>query len=160
MSEADEKRKRIREKVSASQERLKRESGAKAAAPSPARFPDAYPPEDYRSLAREYPLLTVAAGIGAGLLLGAILPKGVGGKFGRRALAAATVAAELGLTLSKQAGEKAAGAGREGLSKAGEGASELRGKVIQLTTPARATARSAGLVIAREAIKLAARARK
>ena len=53
--------------------------------PARATLPDRYPPEDYRSLAGEYPWLTVAAGLGAGLLVGAMLPRGLGGKFGKRA---------------------------------------------------------------------------
>lgn len=153
MSEADEKRQRIKDKVAASQERLQSGGTALPELPSPARFPDAYPPEDYRTLAKEYPWLAVAAGMGAGLLLGAVLPKGMGSKLGKRAVAAATAAGELGLALSKQAGEKAADAGRDG-------ATQLRGKASRIATPARTAARSAGMLIVREAIRLATRARK
>lgn len=160
MSEVDDKRQRIRDKVAASQERLQRESAALPAVPSPTRFPDAYPPEDYASLAREYPWLAMAAGLGAGLLVGALLPRGIGGKLGKRALAAATVAGELGLALSTQVGEKVAEVGRDGAVRAGDGATKLRGHVNRVAEPARTRARSAGLVIAKEAIRLAARVRK
>lgn len=160
MNETDDKRQRIRDKVAASQERLQRDSAELPAIPSPTRFPDAYPPENYRSLAGEYPWLAMAAGLGAGLLFGALLPKGTGGKLGKRALAAATIAGEVGLALSKQARDKAADASREGLARTGESAAQLRGRVNRAVDPARQRARSTGLVIAREAIKLAARVRK
>lgn len=160
MSEADDKRQRIRDKVAASQERLQRESANLPATPSPARFPDAYPPEDYASLAKEYPWLAMAAGLGAGLLVGALLPKGFGGKLGKRALAVATVAGELGLALSKQAGEKAAEAARDGVTRAGQGANRVRSQVSRVADHTRTRARGAGLAIAREAIRLAARVRK
>ena len=149
MSEADEARQRIKDKVAASQERLQRDSGLLPAVPSPARFPDAYPPEDYRTLLKEYPWLAVAAGLGAGLLLGAVLPRGLGGRIGKRALAAATVAGELGLALGQQAREKAA-----------EGTGDLAGRVARVSSPARSKARGAGLAIVREAVKLAGRTRK
>lgn len=160
MSEADDKRQRIQAKVAASQERLQRDNAALPAAPARTRFPDAYPPEDYTTLAKEYPWLAMAAGLGAGLLVGALLPKGFGGKLGKRALGAAAVAGELGLALSKQAGEKAAEAGREGVARAGEGASRVRGHVSRMADPARSRARNAGLVLAREAIRLATRVGK
>lgn len=124
--------------------------------PARATLPDRYPPEDYRSLAGEYPWLTVAAGLGAGLLVGAMLPRGLGGKFGKRAFAAASIAAELGLALSRKAGDAAGESGREGLRRMGEAAAPLR----QRAARGEASARSAGLVIAREALKLATRKRK
>ena len=68
MSDADTKRDRIKAKVAASQERLTRDSEFLPAVPQRKNLPDAYPPEDYRSLAAEYPLLTVAAGLGLGML--------------------------------------------------------------------------------------------
>ncbi|MCZ8172560.1 MAG: hypothetical protein O9272_12570 [Brevundimonas sp.] len=137
---------RIATRIAASQARLNRDIPA-LPAPIPPR--DAYPPEDYRTLAAEYPWLAMAAGLGVGLLAGSLIPKRAGGKFGKRAVALAMMAGEIGLALSKEAGEKASGAGREGLARTKDGASQLR-----------ATARSTGASLAREAIRLAARARR
>lgn len=123
-------------------------------------LPDAYPPENYRTLAAEYPWLTLAAGAGFGLLIGAMLPKKAGGKLGQRALGAAAVAGEIGLALSARARDKAADAGRDGLALIGEGTADLRARTAQAAGQAAGSARSTGIVLAREAIKLAARLRK
>jgi len=156
VSEAEQRSERIRQRIAASQGRLARESEDLPAVPQRERLPDAYPPETYRSLAAEYPLLTVAAGVGMGLLLGALVPKGAGGKAGRRAMAIATAAAELGMALSKQAADKAGDAGREGLAKLDQGTAPLRQRAVR----AGGSARSKGVRLAGEAIKLAARLRK
>jgi hypothetical protein len=147
VSEAQARTDRIADKIAASQSRLDRDSPALPASPIPPR--DAYPPEDYRSLAAEYPWLTVAAGLGLGLLAGALVPKRAGSKLGQRALSLAVMAGELGLALSRQAGERASVASKEGLTRARQG-----------TTQIRSGARSTGATIAREAIRLAARVRK
>lgn len=156
MSETETRRQRIQDRIAASQERLNRESDDLPALPRKEPLPDRYPPEDYRTLAGEYPMLTIAAGVGLGLLVGALVPKGVGGKAGRRVMGAATIAAELGLALSKSAGERAADAGRDGLAELGERTAPLR----RGASRAGSQARSQGLRIAGEAIKLAARLRK
>lgn len=156
MSEADERRNRINDRIAASQERLERESDNLPAFPRRDPLPDRYPPEDYRTLAGEYPWLTVAAGVGLGLLAGALLPKGAGGKAGRRVMGVAAAAAELGLVLSKQARDKAAEAGREGLADLGQRTAPLR----QRASRASGSARSQSVRLAGEAIKLAARLRK
>lgn len=145
MSKPEPRQERIAAKIAASQERLERASSKRPALPAK----DAYPPEDYRSLIAEYPWLAVAAGVGVGLLAGAMVPKRVGSKFGKRAISLAIAASEIGLALSKQAGERAGEAGRDGLALAKEGSRQVR-----------STARSTGATIAREAIKLAARVRK
>ena len=155
MSEADDRRDRIKQRIAASQARLDRESADLHALPRRDPLPDRYPPEDYRSLAAEYPVLTVAAGLGLGLLIGALVPKGIGGKFGRRAFTVATAAAELGLLRSKQAREKVDDAGREGLAQLDERTAPLR----QRAARAGGAARSQGARLAGE-IKLAARLRK
>ena len=145
MSNSEPRQARIAAKIAASQRRLDRTNAARPALPAK----DAYPPEDYRSLIAEYPWLAVAVGAGAGLLAGALTPKKAGSNFGKRALGLAIAAGELGMALSKQAGERASEAGRDGLVLAKEG-----------TAQARSTARSTGATIAREAIKLVARVRK
>jgi ElaB/YqjD/DUF883 family membrane-anchored ribosome-binding protein len=78
VSDVDSKRARIQSRVEASQERLKRESDQLPALPPRAAPADAYPPEGFKSLAKEHPWLLVAAGAGAGLLVGALLPKRAG----------------------------------------------------------------------------------
>lgn len=156
MSDADARRARIKDRIAASQDRMRRSSVNLPAVPKRETLPDAYPPEDYRSLAREYPWLTVAAGAGLGLLAGALLPKRLGGKLGKRALGVATVAAELGLALSRQAGSRAT----EGLTQLDESTAPLRQRAGRAAGSARSGARSAGATLAREAIRLAARVRK
>lgn len=160
MSDTQAKRERIKAKVAASQQRLTRSSDALPPVPKRVNLPDAYPPEDYRSLAAEYPGLTVAAGLGFGLLIGAIVPKGLGGKLGKRVIAAATVASELSLALGKQARDAAAEKGHDGLSRARLASAPLQRGAERISRGARQSARSAGLAVAREAIKLATRSRK
>lgn len=156
MSNAQDRTKRIRDKIEASQARLEREGADLPALPRKEPLPDAYPPEDYRSLALEYPWLTVAAGLGVGLLAGALLPSKMAG----RALALASVAGELAIAYGSQAREAAGESAREGLAKVSEKTAPARARAARAAGSARSNMRSAGLVVAREAIKLAAKARK
>ena len=156
MSEAEARNDRVRQRIAASQARLDRESDTLPALPQRKPLPDAYPPEDLRGLAAEHPLLTLATGVGLGLLVGALLPKGTGGKAGRRLVAVAAAAGELGLALSKQAADKAGEASRDGLAKLDQGTAPLR----QRAGRAGSSARGKGVRLAGEAIKLAARLRK
>ena len=134
MSSVEPRQERIAAKIAASQDRLDRTSSARPTLPAK----DAYPPESYRSLIAEYPWLAVVAGLGVGLLAGALAPKKTGSQFGKRALGLAIAAGEIGMALSKQAGERANEVGREGLAIAKEGSSQ-----------ARRTTRSAGATIAK-----------
>ena len=95
MIEAETRHDRIATRIAASQERMSRDSEILPAMPYYEMPPDAWPPEDYRSLAAEYPWLTLAAGLGLGALAGALLPKGFGGRVGRRALGMAGLVGEL-----------------------------------------------------------------
>ena len=155
MSDTDDRRERIRGKVAAAQARLKRDSEDLPAVPERKVLPDAYPPESYRTLAGEYPWLTVAAGLGAGLLVGAMLPRSIGGKLGKRALTAASLAAEFGLVLSRRAGAEAEERGREGLRRVSDATAPLRQRAARGSR----TARETGLTLSREALKIAARRR-
>jgi ElaB/YqjD/DUF883 family membrane-anchored ribosome-binding protein len=155
LSKTDPRRDRVAARISASQDRLKRDGDA---VPTQARrdpLPDAWPPESYRGLAREYPWLTVAVGLGFGALLAALLPRNFAGKAGRRAMAAATLAAELGLAFGKQARDAAGDAAQEGLAKLDETTEPLR----QRATSASKNARSQGRRLAGQAMKFAARLR-
>ena len=153
MTDAKTRSDRIRDKIDSSDAQLKADGHA-----SSAQLPDAYPPESYRSLAGEYPWLAVAAGAGAGLLIGALLPRRFGGKLGRRALAAATVAAELGLAYSRQARASASDAASDGLDFASEKTAPLRANARRMAGSAGSQMRGAGLAIMREAADLATRA--
>ncbi len=160
MSEADEKRDRIRSRIEASQERLHRESEQLPAIPSRRAPADAYPPEDWRGLASEHPWLVVAAGAGVGLLVGALLPKRAGSKTTSRALSLAAAGAELAIAFSRNAREAASDGAREGLDRIEEGTAPLRRRAGQVAGNASRSARSTGVRIAGEAIKLANRLRK
>lgn len=159
MTETDAKRTRIKGKIAASEERLRREGDA----PARRQFPDRDPPETYRSLAGEYPWATVLGGLALGALAGALLPKGAARKLGSRALTIATVAGELGLTFSKQARDKAGEVGREGIARLGdlsESVGENTADLRQRAGSAAGRARSRGLELAGRAVKLAARVRR
>ena len=163
MTKSDPRRDRVAQRIAASQDRLKRDGDQLPAKPRRDPLPDAWPPEDYRSLAKEYPWLAMAAGLGIGALVAALLPRQFVSKAGRRALGAATVAAELGLAFSKQARDvagdavHAAGdAAQDGLAKIDETTAPLR----QRATSAGKSARSRGIRLAGEAIKFATRLRK
>lgn len=165
MSDAEARSDRIRGKIAAAQDRLQRDSAALPAVPARATLPDAYPPESYRSLAAEYPWLAVAAGAGFGLLAGALLPKKAGGKLGRHVLTAAALAGEFGLALSQKTAPTTAPPkpkGAAAMDTARGALDQIAARTAPLRTQAvrsACSARSAGLVLAREAIKLAVRAR-
>jgi ElaB/YqjD/DUF883 family membrane-anchored ribosome-binding protein len=156
VSEADEQRDRIRARIEASQARLDRESDHLPALPARRAPADAYPPEDLRGLAREHPLLILAAGAGAGLLIGALLPKRAGSRTASRALGLAAAGAELAIALSRNAREAASDGARDGLHMLEESSASLRRRAGTASRQARGT----GIRLAGEAIKLAARLRK
>ncbi len=149
MSEELTRRERIKARIAASQERFRRDSPE---APTSLALPDRDPPEKFTSLLAEYPGLTIAAGLGLGLLAGALMPKTAGSKLARRGTALVAVAGELGLFLAKQAMEKAADAGREGR--------EVAGKSVEVAGQKAGAARNAGLNLAKKAIDLALNAKR
>ena len=147
VSEELARRERIKARIAASQERFRRES------PDPAQLPaDRDPPEKFTSLLAEYPGLTIAAGLGLGLLVGALLPKTAGSKLARRSTALAAAAGELGLFLARQAMEKTADAGREGRVVAG--------KSVTIAGQKTGAARNAGLNLVKKAMDLALNAKR
>ena len=156
MSKSDPRRDRVASRIAASQQRLKRESDGVPLPPRRDPLPDRDPPENYRGLAREYPWLTVAAGLGVGMLVAALLPRKFASKTAKRALGVATVAAELGLAYSRQARDAASDAAHDGLAKLEEGTAPLRQRAVT----AGKTVRSRGTRFAGEVIKAAARLRK
>lgn len=156
MSKADQRSYRISQRIAASQARLERDDASLPAVPHGEKLPDAYPPENYRGLAAEYPWLTVAAGLGLGILVGSLLPRNAGGKAGRRMIGIATAAAELGLAFSKHARDKAESGARDGLHLIEDSTAPLR----QRASSGARNARKQGVRLVGEAVKLAARLRK
>jgi predicted lipid-binding transport protein (Tim44 family) len=145
MTDAEARRIRIREKIAASQARLSRNSAA----------PPALPGKD-GSEPPPFPWLGVAGGLAGGLLVGALLPKSTGRMLGKRAIGLAGMAAELALALSRNAIERTGDAGRESAAALGERTINLRSRSKQ----AASRARSAGISLVGETLKLAARARR
>ncbi|MFT4027095.1 MAG: hypothetical protein QM676_09885 [Novosphingobium sp.] len=134
------------------------------------RLPDAEPPEEFSSLVGEYPGLAIAAGLGLGLLAGALLPRSAGRKIARGVFFLATTGGELGLVLGKQALRKADDVTRESREKIGETAAEAAHKAADAGRKAGANAqriagdaseraRGIGVGLARMAIDAAARIR-
>ncbi len=151
MTEDATRRTRIQAKITASQERLRRDGPT-----SPARLPDDAPPEKFTSLLADYPGLTIAAGLGLGLLAGALLPKSAGSKLAKRGTALAAIAGEIALFAAKQAMDKAGEAASEGREAAGR-IGTAAGKKAGV---ARSAARTAGTALAKKAIDLATSVRR
>ncbi len=160
MSEVGDKRARIQARVEASQERLNRESGQLPALPVRRAPADAAPPENFKSLVTEHPWLLVAAGAGAGLLLGALLPGRAGSKLGGRALGLAAAGAELAIAFSRNARSAANDGARDGLQRIEDSAAPLRRRLGETAGRSTRNVRSTGVRLAGEALKLAARLRK
>ncbi|PKB25254.1 hypothetical protein B0I00_0447 [Novosphingobium kunmingense] len=159
MTEIDARRERIRQKVAASQERLKRDGDTAPAAQRMPNLPDAYPPENYRTLASEYPLLTVGLGLGLGLLAGALLPKRKPGLLGKRAIALATAATELALALGKQARDEVIEAERDAPTRLIDAAEPARRQATRLVRSARNHAVDVASGALREGARLVAQVR-
>ena len=155
MSKTDPRRDRIAKRIAASQERLQRDGDKVAAKTRRDPLPDAWPPENYRSLAKEYPWLAMAAGLGVGMLVAALLPRHAVSRAGRRALGAATVAAELGMAFSKHARDAAGEAAQDGLTMIDDTTAPLRQRAVSVSK----SARSRGMRLAGEAMKIVGRLR-
>lgn len=155
MSQEEDKRQRIRSRIESSQERLKRDSRQLPAIPPASAVSDSET-GSLRGFASAHPVWTVAAGLGAGLLVGALLPRRFGSKFSKRAIGLATLGAELAVAASRNARDAASEGAREGLHRIEEGTAPLRRRANR----AGQSARSTGLRLAGEAVKLATRLRK
>lgn len=123
------------------------------------RLPEANPPEQLSNLLGEYPGLAIAAGLGIGLLAGALLPRSAGRKLARGAFFLASTGGELGLILGKQALHKADAATREGREKLGETAVEAAHKAADAGRKAADVGRKAGVEAQRVAGDASERAR-
>lgn len=161
MSDAETKRKAIRNKVEQSQ--------AELAAPA---LPKQDPPEGVRALAMDYPFALMLGGLAVGVVIGALIPKGTARKLSRGAISAATVAGELGMTYGRNtldaANETAAIVTREGRQRlddlsgkladlsgsVGENANEAGKRALAAASDAAEGARNSGLRLAQKVIRL------
>ncbi|MEO7247314.1 MAG: hypothetical protein ABIW31_02580 [Novosphingobium sp.] len=130
---------------------------------TPARIPDAAPPETYKELGGDYPVALVIGGLAIGLIAGALLPRSVGRRIARGAVAMAAVAGELGSTYGRKVIDGAAEVSRDGREKLGELSGNAGDYGRAATTAASASARRGrdlAITIVQEAIKIAAKLRR
>lgn len=146
MTKASSKSDQIQAKIAKSEAQLQ----GGGALPAPRRADDA-PPEKFSNLISDYPGLAIAAGLGLGLLAGAILPRSAGRKLVRGGVFVASTASELGLAFGKQAMRKADEVTRDGrevlgdtAAKAGRIAAEAGHKVADASRKAADAGREAG----------------
>jgi len=158
VSGADEKRKQIKNRIVASQEQLDQESRELEVIPLRSIPGDVNGSNDWRQKAHQHPWLLLAAG--AGLLVGALLPRRAGSKTTSRVLGLAAAGAELAVAFSKNARDAASDAASEGLHRLDEGTAPLRRRAGEVAGDASRGARSTGARLASEAVKIAARLRK
>ncbi len=79
----------------------------------PTRIPEGEPPESYTELGKDYPVALIAGGLALGLFAGALLPRGVGRRVARGAIAAAAIAGDISRKYSGQVINVAGEAGRD-----------------------------------------------
>lgn len=146
MTDATSKSDRIQAKIAKSEAQLQGDGAFPAT-----HRPDEAPPEKFSNLISDYPGLAVAAGLGLGLLAGAILPRSAGRKLVRGGVFVASTASELGMAFGKQAIRKADEATRDGrevlgdtAAKAGRAAAEAGHKVVDAGRKAADAGRDAG----------------
>lgn len=159
MSKADEPRQQIKSRIDASQNQLDAERRQLEAIP-PRHDTSEAGSDDWRDKASQHPWLLLAAGAGAGLLIGALLPRRAGSKTASRALGLAAAGAELAIAFSKNARDAASDAASEGLHRLDEGTAPLRRRAGEVAGTASRSARTTGARLASEAVKIAARIRK
>lgn len=167
------------DKAGSKREAIRRKVEASQASMSPAKCARSEPPEGMRALAMDYPFAMLAGSVVVGAMIGALLPRSAASKLTRHAIAAAGVAAELGMAYGRQALDKAGEtAGKlEDMrgdlgGKLSDGASDLSSKAADLfgdaaeligeagrmageaMQDAAESARQAGLKIGRQSIRL------
>lgn len=124
------------------------ESATDLRATAPTKLPEGEPPEGVSGLIADYPGLAIAAGVGIGLIAGALLPRSAGRKMARGAVFLASTGSELGLALGKQALRKADEATRDSRERLSETAGDVAHTVAErasdLSHKAAEVSRSAG----------------
>jgi hypothetical protein len=155
------KRASTKAKVAAAQKRQKGRASSSGA--------ERKPSDNYRSLAADNPWLVVGAGLLGGALIASLLPKGTAKRLGQSAMAAAAVSGELASAFAKQTREAAhdglgaledlGGTVSENAAHLAGKAGKLSGEVAEKAGEAADRARSGGMALLQEAIKLATRIR-
>jgi hypothetical protein len=115
--------------------------------------------ESLTEFARKRPGLVVGGAIFAGLVVGALMPRGTGRKIVRGVASAAALSSEAGLTLARQAREKtlhAADEAGEQLRDLEGRASETARRIGRTTAAAAGTARHTALDLVRTGLNLLA----
>lgn len=160
MSDANNSKKPIKDRIDASQAQLDQESRQLAEVPTRSIPGDLSSTDVWRGKAHQHPWLLLAAGAGAGLLVGALLPRRAGSKTASRALGLAAAGAELAIAFSKNARDAASEAASESLHRIDEGTAPLRRRAGKAAGEASRSARMTGARLASEAVKIAALLRK
>ncbi len=127
MTVSDEKRKRIREKIAASQERLEKQAVAERESENEYAAKARELGNSARSFAKEHPVLTVAGGLAAGALIAALLKPQTARALGKKALAFGAVAAEGAMLYGNRALDTAGDAGSEAKHRIGDFGSSIAG---------------------------------
>ena len=115
--------------------------------------------ESLTEFARKRPGLVVGGAIFAGLVVGALMPRGAGRKIVRGVASAAAISSEAGLTIARQAREKtlhAADEAGEQLRDIEGRASETARRIGRSTVAAAGTARHTALDLVRTGLNLLA----
>lgn len=136
MTVSDEKRKRIREKIAASQERLEKEALAERGSDNEYTVKARELGNSAKSFAKEHPVLTVAGGLAAGALVAALLKPQTARALGRRALAFGAVAAEGALLYGNRALDSAGDAGADAKERIGDFGGTVAGGASDLAKEA------------------------
>ncbi|MFA7601542.1 MAG: hypothetical protein WCY29_00920 [Novosphingobium sp.] len=107
---------------------------------------------------RDHPGMLIAGGVALGLVAGGLLARGNGRKLARHALSLAEAAGAAGLTLGRQAVERAEDAGSE-LRRQGEAIAQKAGKLAAPAEEAADNAGEAAQRLLRKAVELAGKLR-
>lgn len=130
---------------------------------TPAKLPDRAPPESYRELGGDYPVALLVGGLAVGLIAGALMPRSVGRRIARGAVAMAAIAGELGSDYGRKVIDGAAEIAKDGRGKLGE-LSESAGGYGKATTGAASASarrgRDLAITIVQEAIKIVTNLRR
>lgn len=143
MTVSEEKRERIREKIAKSQERLERQAVEERENDSEFAAKAKEYGENAKSFAKEHPVLTVAGGLAAGVLIAALLKPQTARALGRKALLLGATAAEGAVLFGNRALDSAGEAGSEAADRIGEFGSTVSDSAGDLAREAERIAQTA-----------------